>query len=478
MKFNLNKESELKLKLAFSDTKDDEIIDYLKERKLFSAKLGEVYYSNSLSINKASDIILGLGLEKDLNLDKLRIAFFNLAKCLIKNKEKEISIYIPKLNNFCHKKIASAICEGMMHAEYNFDKYKSDKIVNEEITVNYNHIGGISEKIASAINDASIIMEGINIARDLVNEPANTIYPYTLALKVKDLFKDLPVEVKIYDEKEIESIGMHAYLNVAKGSNNRPYLIEIHYKGDKSTNFTTALVGKAVTYDAGGYAIKPAASMAEMFSDMGGSASVIGAMYNIAKLGLKANVVMIAAACENLIDGRAFKNGDIINSLANKTIEILNTDAEGRLTLADAIYYATNHLKADRVIDLATLTGACLVALGEYTSAAISNNMEFFNEFKKACDMAGEDIWLLPNNEYYRDLNKSEVADLKNTGGRLAGTISAGLFIGEFVYNNKPWIHLDIAGSAYLSKPFKYLPKRASGIMVKSLTNFFMDDNC
>ena len=208
-----------------------------------------------------------------------------------------------------------------------------------------------------------------------------------------------------------------------------------------------------------------------MHCDMGGAGTVIGTMYALAKNNVKTNVFGVVAACENSISGNAYKPGDVISSLAGKSIEVDNTDAEGRLTLADAIYYSHSVLKVDKIIDLATLTGACLVALAEYSTGAITNNQELFDAINKASKLAGEPIWQLPTSDEYRALNNSRVADIKNSGGRMGGTITAGLFLESFT-NNVPWVHLDIAGTAYLSKAYGYLPIAATGVHIKTLVEF------
>lgn len=264
--------------------------------------------------------------------------------------------------------------------------------------------------------------------------------------------------------------GLLASYSVGKGSDNQPRFIVMEYLNDKDSNERLGLVGKGITYDSGGYSLKPSDSMKTMFDDMSGAATVIGSIYAMAKANLKANVVGCIAACENAVSGHSYKPGDIIGSLSGKTIEIDNTDAEGRVTLADSVYYTATELKATRVIDLATLTGACLIALGEVYTGAVTNNQEFLDEVVKSAKVSGERIWQLPTHPLLGKLNDSRVADIKNSGGRLGGTITAGMFIGEFV-NNLPWVHLDIAGTAYLSSAYEYLPLGATGVHVKTLFN-------
>jgi leucyl aminopeptidase len=249
----------------------------------------------------------------------------------------------------------------------------------------------------------------------------------------------------------------------------------MRYFGDTSNKDSIlGLVGKGLTYDSGGYSLKPTDSMVNMKNDMGGSAAVIGAMCAVSAMKLKVNVVAVVATCENMISGAAYKPGDIIGSMAGKTIEIMNTDAEGRLTLADAVHYIIEKEKASRIIDIATLTGAALVGLGTTTTAVITNNDEFYSELKNASDISGEKVWQLPSSDEYKKLIKSDVADLKNTGGRWAGTITAGLFIGEFV-KNKPWLHLDIAGTAWSDADKDYITKGGTGVGVRTL--YYMAKN-
>ena len=297
------------------------------------------------------------------------------------------------------------------------------------------------------------------------------MYPELLANSAKENLEDLDVEVEIFDKEKIEELDMKAFLAVAEGSDKEPRFIVMTYRGDPSSDEKIALVGKGLTYDSGGYSLKPTAgSMDTMYCDMGGAGTVIGAMKSIAKAKLKKNVVGVVAACENMVSGRAYKPGDIIGSMAGKTIEVLNTDAEGRITLADSLWYAATVIKADKIVNLATLTGACVVALGDTNTGAITNNKDLMDSVKQASELSGEPLWELPTNEEYEELIKSDFADIKNIGGKGAGTITAGLFLKEFV-DEKPWVHLDIAGTAYLEKANGYLPKGATGVHVKTLYN-------
>ena len=468
MKFNIAKKGGVVAQLVFEEKIEGGYLNHLKEKELFSGKAEEVYYT--LDSNLKAQLFIGLGKEEKIDLEVLRKTFFNAASELLKNKVEEVELNIPKLNNLCNYKMAEAIAEGMLHATYKYDKFKSDRKEQTEITVNYNPEKGKEDRAEKGINEAVKLMEAVFLTRDLVNQPANVIYPETLAKIAKEKLEAKGVKVTVHGKKEIEALKMEAFLNVARASTKEPKLIVMEYYNNPGSNEKIALVGKGLTYDSGGYAIKPATSMVDMFTDMGGSGTVIGAMHALADLKAKVNVVAVVASCENMISGDGYRNGDIIGSMSGKTIEIINTDAEGRLTLADAVYYATNNLGATKLIDLATLTGACVSALGEQVSGAVTNNDEFFSELVKANERAGEIVWRMPTIEYYKKMNESKVADLKNSGGKLGGMMTAGLFVGSFLAKEDiPWIHIDIAGTAYITESFGYLKEYATGTLVKSL---------
>ena len=278
--------------------------------------------------------------------------------------------------------------------------------------------------------------------------------------------------VEVLEEPQIEALGMKAFLEVGRASQNRPRLIVMRYYGDEGDGEKVlGLVGKGLTYDSGGLSIKSKDSMPTMKYDMAGAAAVIGAMSAIAKLNLKINVVAVVAACENLVSGTGYRPGDVVETMAGKSVFVGSTDAEGRLTLADAVHYIVEKEKVSSVVDIATLTGAAIVALGHTTTGVITNDPVLFQKLTKASELSGERVWQLPSFEEYKELNKSPIADLKNTAGRGAGTITAGLFIGEFV-QNKPWLHLDIAGTAFTDKDRDYEVEGGTGVGVRLLFHF------
>ncbi|MBU5292458.1 leucyl aminopeptidase [Anaerosalibacter bizertensis] len=471
MNFKLQKGGEVKIIPVTKETKEledaNELYSYLMKKDLFKGNCGEIY-SNAL-YSKDKVILLGLGEKNKITCNSLRKAFYNLGVELMDLKIESADISIPIFKNIDYKNTVQVIVEGLLQSEYSFEKYLTKKKTIPSVENIYLDIlEEKKEETIEAIEETKNLIEGVFLTRNLVNEPAMYMTPKALANNAKKELEQVGVEVKVYGAKEIEELGMEAFLAVSKGSSQEPQLIVMNYKGNPNSDEKLALVGKGLTYDSGGYSIKTSNGMVTMHSDMAGSASVIGAMKSIAMSKLKKNVVGIIAACENMISGKAYKPGDIIGSMSGKTIEVLNTDAEGRLTLADALWYAADVVKADKIIDIATLTGACVVALGNINTGAITNNDTLMNNVNKAAEIAGEPVWELPHNDEYKELIKGTFADLKNSGGRGAGTITAGLFLQEFV-KDTPWVHLDIAGTSYLSSKNAYLPKGATGVPVKTL---------
>jgi leucyl aminopeptidase len=318
-----------------------------------------------------------------------------------------------------------------------------------------------------------VLAEATNFARDMVNEPANYMTPSDMAEIAKGVAGDYGMELDILEREDMEKKGMGALLGVAQGSKQPPKLMVMRYRGDDTTADTLGLLGKGLTFDSGGISIKPSEGMDEMKGDMAGGAAVISAMKAIAELKPRINVTGLVPATENLPSGMALKPGDVLKAMNGKTIEVANTDAEGRLILADAICYA-RELGLAPLIDVATLTGSCRIALGDLCTGALSNDKALMDKVIKAGDEAGEKIWQLPLYDEYKELNKSEVADVKNTGGRYGGTITAAHFLGEFV-EDTPWVHLDIAGPFLLKKEQSYLTKGATGVMVRTLANVALD---
>ncbi len=320
-----------------------------------------------------------------------------------------------------------------------------------------------TEDNEALIAHAQGLGEAINLSRLLVDQPANAITPVQLAAEAVAAAETYGMEHEVFDAKKIQELGMDAYWSVAKGSDNEPRFIILRYLNNPDSDEKIALVGKGMCYDSGGYAIKPAGGMVTMHADMGGSAAVIGAITALAKEKAKVNVVAIVAAAENMISGHAMRNGDIIGSLSGKTIEVINTDAEGRLTLADAVTYAQKYEKATRIVDIATLTGACVVALGNEITGVITNDDQLWAGLDEGAKISGDKIWRMPCDEDMAKLNKSTRADIKNSGVRGGGMITAGMFVRAFT-GGLPWAHLDIAGPAYQSDGGEQYAAGATGV--------------
>ena len=481
MNFKVGKDGQVRI---FTVTKDQKIegyeklMSYLAEKEYFTGNKGEMY--SDIVFNGENIILLGMGEADKISLEDVRLSFNKAAKELITKKIETANVKHVRFPNLCYKKTAMAIAEGMLNAEYNWNKYKTDAkeaFKVNEVTFDVT-VSGKEDKIAAGLEEIVAIQEGVVLARDLVNEPAEYLYPETLA-EVADIeLSPLGVEVEIMNQDKIEELGMHAFLAVARGSEKEPKLIVMRYRGAEDSEDILGLVGKGLTYDSGGYAIKTTAGMTGMHTDMGGSGAVIGAMKAIAKNKVKKNVTAVVAACENMIDGKAYKNGDIIKTMQGKTVEILSTDAEGRLTLADAMYYIVTKENVNSVVDVATLTGAVVVALGSHYIGAVSNDQETMDKVKKASEVGGEKVWQLPADDEYREMVKSERADLRNSVPGGAGSITAGLFLEHFV-EGKPWVHLDIAGTANNSAAKGYKAAGATGWPVKTLYYYVKDnDSC
>jgi leucyl aminopeptidase len=356
-----------------------------------------------------------------------------------------------------------AVAEGVGLGAYSFTKYfTGDRVPKKPLAAVTVHLakgrGNVSEK--RAIEQGLAVANAVNLARDAVNEPPNVLTPEAIAEAARKIAKDGKLKVTVLDEKAIRKAGMNLHFAVGQGSANPPRLIHLSYE-PKRAKTTIALVGKGLTFDSGGLCIKPAAGMGDMKSDMGGAAAVLGVMAAVAALRPNVAVHGIIAAAENMPDGNAYRPADVFTSLDGKTVEIINTDAEGRLVLADALAYARK-LEPEVMIDAATLTGACLVALGKNCSAFYTADDKLARRFAAAATDAGEQFWRMPLLEELREQLSSDIADLKHTGDRYGGSISAALFLREFV-GDIPWIHCDIAGPVLSDRPKGMHPKGATG---------------
>lgn len=473
MEFKIGNDGCIKIITAFEDScfcgVSEELKEFLQRKKLFTGKQGQIY--TSIGPNSEKFILVGLGKEKEVSYESIRRSFLNLGKELKKNTVCSCNLEIKKIEGLCYKLTAQAMMEGIINSTYVFDKFLKEKAEDYSCDVFLTVLDDKREKIEDAIKEIKALMEAVFMCRDLVNRPSNDIYPETLANFAKEELEKVGIEVEILEKKQIESLKMEAFLSVARGSDLPPKFIIMKHLPNKDEK-PIVLVGKGLTYDCGGLAIKPATGMVDMKTDMGGSAAVISTMYALGKMNIKRNVIALVASCENMINGSAYRNGDIISSMKGTTIEVINTDAEGRLTLADAIYYGASKLNPECIVDVATLTGACIMALGSKVIGVVSNNDELFGKIKESSEFMGENLWRFPVFEDHRESVKGKVAELLNaTAPGTGGAITAGLFLEHFA-ENLPWAHLDIAGPSFSKAAWGTNPEGASGIPVKTLYNF------
>jgi leucyl aminopeptidase len=449
---SLNKELSIELKDAIN-------------KKRFKASFARGY---STKINKTKITILGLGKKEEFTLEKLRELMGLCVKITKCKKLTNFSTNIPSLSKENKKLVGMATAEGIYLGNYHFDKYISEDKENPKI-----HIKTVYLNLSNdGLKEGKIIAEATNLSRDLINEPPITATPTYIEKQVKDLVKKHKnLSLKVLNESEMKKLGMNALLGVSAGSDQAPKLLFIEYKG--GTGKPIALVGKGITFDAGGYNLKPSRAIAGMKADMSGAAAVIGTMKAIAELKPKKNIIGVTPLCENLVNGKAYKPDDILRAYNGKTIEIGNTDAEGRLILADSLAYTDEKYKPEVMIDLATLTGACVVALGEKMAGLFSKDKELATELQLASEKSGDLAWELPLRDIYMDAMKGSISDLKNIAPSNygAGATTAAVFLSHFVENAR-WAHLDIAGTAFISDDRHYLKKGGTGAGVRLLSYF------
>ena len=418
-------------------------------------------------------VLIGLGPSDAFKLDGLRIAAAAGAKYAKTQRCKTFGVNLPRWENEAVHS-AQAIAEGIELAIHQDNRFKSEPNDGKpEVKLERVDLLNLGNQ-AAAIERARQICEGVILARELVNAPANVITPVTLAETAQDIAAEGNLTTEILEKEDCEALGMGAYLGVAQASDLPPKFIHLTYRPSGTPKRKLAIVGKGLTFDSGGLNLKPSGSGIEtMKMDMGGSAATLGAAKVIAALQPDVEVHFIVAATENMISGRALHPGDILTASNGKTIEINNTDAEGRLTLADALVYAEK-LEVDAIVDLATLTGACIVALGNDIAGLWSPQDDLADELKRAAEQAGEKFWQLPLESSYFDGLKSSISDMKNTGPRAGGSITAALFLQKFV-EQTPWAHLDVAGPVWAEKEAGYNGVGGTGFAVRTLVNWILN---
>lgn len=463
--------------IATVDKALDGAISQLISQGEIKGKLNEITIIHSLGkLPAARVVVAGLGKKHELSLDRVRGVVAEACRGLRQKSVDNIATIAQGagIAGISLESAAQAVTEGALLGVYSFRRHITKEAEYGEVKQLV--IVGSDEAslhiLEQGCNKGKVLAEATNLARDMVNEPANYMTPNHMAEVAAKLAETYGLEFSVLEREQMHELGMGALLGVTQGSRQPPKFIVLHYKGGDSTEIDVTLVGKGITFDSGGISIKPSEGMAEMKGDMAGGAAVMAAISAITQLKLKVNVMAIIPATENLPSDNALKPGDILTAMNGKTIEIVSTDAEGRLILADALSY-TNKLGTKFVVDVATLTGACRVALGDICSGAFGNNQELMDKVIAAGAEAGELIWQMPMYEQYKEQNKSEVADIKNAGGKYAGAITAAQFLAEFV-GDTPWVHLDIAGTSLSDKERTYLVKGATGVPVRTLVNLVL----
>jgi leucyl aminopeptidase len=433
----------------------------------FSGKRNEVFPVPAPAGFKAEWALLaGLGKKGEMSAERLRQAGGKAASYLRMNGMKKAALSTAVISSL--KVSPSAFIEGTLLGLYTYEKYRAEK--NNNAVSRFVILSKPSRDLKRKIDWSRTVASAVSLARDLVNTPANDMTPSHLAGAARAL-KGRRLSVKVLERRDAERLGMGAYLSVAKGSHEPAKFIVLEYKGGAGSPLV--LVGKSITFDSGGISLKPSEGMEKMKYDMAGGAAVLGVMKAVSESSLPVNLVGILPAAENLPGGSATKPGDVVRAMTGVSVEIANTDAEGRLVLADGIGYA-KRFKPAAIIDIATLTGACSIALGGEAIAMMGNDRKLIERLRRCGEAVNERVWEMPLFEEYREYIKSDIADIRNAGGRTGSLVSAASFLKEFA-GETPWVHLDIAGTAWVEKEKPYIPKGASGVGVRLLLELVRD---
>lgn len=468
--------------------KDKALEEYLQLAldKDFSGNWKEniIIYTPSHPLTKRV-LLVGVGNKNELHLQRLRILAATLISSLReRNLSKSVSLLVPKLGKLRTEEIIQAIETGSRIYQFRFDELKTQNETSKkknlsEIEIQYLVSDAREQKPAEkAVHKARTIAGGVNFARRLIMLSPRQLNPEELARQAVKMAQSSPskskIKTKVWTEKELQKNKYGGILAVGQGSDTPPRFIQLEYWGTKATQKPIVLVGKGITFDSGGLSLKPPPSQETMKYDMAGAASVLGVFKIVTELQLKTNLIVLVPSAENMPSGKAQRPGDIITMASGKTVEVLNTDAEGRLILADALYHGTTHFKPKSIIDVATLTGACALAVGEAAAGLFGNNDALKADLMKATKTSGENLWPLPDfDDFYADLLKSDAADLKNIGKREAGASTAAIFLRHFVMNDVPWAHLDIAGCGWYDGARDFIGMRGpSGVPVRLLFDY------
>ncbi len=445
----------------------------------FEGKANELVLVHTQGRIRAKRVLLvGLGKRKDLKLDSFRQAMGHAVKRVRQAKATSFSVALPAaaVRGASLVDLAQAMVEGAILGSYQFTAYRSDEhapakdLARMTLVVSQN---GQVRQVTEGVRRGVATAEAAVFVRDLCNHPSNVMTPTRIANEAKAVAKEEGITLKILEKADMEKLGMGALLGVARGSHEPPKFIILEYHGAKKAGQPVVLVGKTITFDTGGISLKPAENMEQMKAYMTGGAEVLATIRAAARLKLPLHLISILPATENMPGGRAMKPGDIVKTLSGKTVEVQNTDAEGRLILSDGLAYATRY-KPAALIDIATLTGACVVALGQFAVGMFGNDDKLKEQVRKAGLRAGERVWEMPLWDEYFEQLKSDVADMRNIGGRGGGMITAALFLSKFV-GDCPWIHLDIASTDWSERERAYLPKGPTGIGTRLLIQYLID---
>jgi leucyl aminopeptidase len=443
--------------------------DYRGE--LFQCRL--LYTHGALPAERV--LLTGLGRKKEFDLERWRGASSKAGQLVRDSGIGRIVFPVKAFDRYSEETLAESFVTGLLLGVYQFNEFKTlerDKIKEIKETVLLGETADVIVVIGNGLKRGRIISAAVCMARDLVNGPSNEITPAALGQKARQIADRHNMDLQIMEVDQAEAMGMGAFVAVAKGSQEPGKFIVLEHNKGKGLE-TIALVGKGITFDSGGISIKPSERMERMKDDMSGAATVLGVMQAASELELPLHLVGILPATENLPDGKAYKPGDILKTLSGQTVEVISTDAEGRLVLSDALTYSLRY-QPKAIIDLATLTGACVIALGDYVTGLMGNDETLLKRIEEASKETGEKVWRLPLwDEYFENL-KSDVADFKNVGTRSAGAIIGGIFLSKFVAKT-PWVHLDIAGPASIEKDMPYTPRGGTGAGVRLLVQLLRD---
>jgi leucyl aminopeptidase len=451
-------------------------ISTLMKQGDFKGELFEARLFHTQGTLPAKRVVLtGLGKKGEFDLEKWRGAASKAGQFIRNSGTKQFVFPIKKMESFSEAELAESFVTGILLGVYQFNEFKTlerDKIkeISEGIL-----LGEMDEEIkliGDGLRTGKIISEAVYMARDLVNGPSNQVTPTILAKKAQQIANEHGMEIQVFEVSQVEAMGMGAFVAVAQGSQEPGKFIVLEYNKGKGLD-TIALVGKGITFDSGGISIKPSENMDRMKDDMSGAAAVLATLQAASKLQLPLHLVGVMPATENLPSGKAYKPGDILKTLSGQTVEVISTDAEGRLILSDALTYSLRY-QPKAIIDLATLTGACVIALGDFVIGLLGNDRSLLKRIEEASIKTGEKVWELPLWEEYFEYLKSDVADFRNVGTRAAGAIIGGIFLSKFV-EKIPWAHLDIAGPASIEKERPYVPRGGTGVGVRLLLQLLRD---